>query len=102
MPASIGVLGTFQGDLDTVPYHAQRLPKSAEMGPILSLGSFPDREQSTLGQRAVQRGRSARDETDVGPRIACRIRGVHQPRATLRRYDPAAFKITKRPWLDAS
>jgi len=97
MPASMGVRGTFQGNIDTVPYHIRRRPKSAELGAILSRGFFQTR----------------RDQLSVS--APCRVSIRHVMRSmwaspsrvaseesAQRFVDPAALKITKRPWLEAS
>ncbi|MEK9283379.1 hypothetical protein MTR72_27730 [Bradyrhizobium sp. ISRA442] len=55
MSASIGVVGTFQGNVDTVPYYTPRLLKSAVLAAILSIGVFPDCTRSTFGQAGVSR-----------------------------------------------
>jgi hypothetical protein len=55
MPASVCVLGTVQGNVDTVPYHTQRLLKSAEVVAIFSARPFPDRRDqlSVMARRAA-------------------------------------------------
>ena len=88
MPASVCVLGTVQGDADTVPYHTRRLLKSAGMVAILSRWRFPGRRDQlsvTAPCRARQCGARA---------VAAWAgwRGVHQPRATLPRYGQGQFE----------
>jgi len=68
MPASVCVLGTVQGDVDTVPYHAQRLLKSAEVVAIFSARPFPDRrDQLSVKARSVSDRRAMCDVRDPLP-----------------------------------
>jgi hypothetical protein len=92
MPASVCVLGTVQGNVDTVPYHTQRLLKSAALGPISSPRHFPDRRD----QLSVR----VQFFPPSSPRKQGEEPGVAQPRATLRRYRQAVLKTTKTTWLD--
>jgi hypothetical protein len=61
MPASVCVLGTVQGDVDTVPYHAQRLLKSAALISYFCAAAISSPARSTFSHGAVPRERCARD-----------------------------------------
>jgi hypothetical protein len=78
MPASVCVLGTVQGDVDTVPYHTQRLLKSTEVAANFSARSFPDRRDH-LSVRADYSSPSTKHRRDARAR---------QLGATLPRYLP--------------
>jgi hypothetical protein len=81
------VLGTVQGDVDTVPYHAQRLLKSAKTLATFPMPPFPD-WCDQLSVRALSSIAGAA-KTEPGP-------------TSLAQRFPAIFltlKTTKMTWL---
>src|SRR4051794_7216638 len=88
MPASVCVLGTVQGDLDTVPYHTQRLLKSAGCRSYFLAAAFSSAVRSTFGQGTGSRARSVMWLLITALRLRTRGGCAHQPRATFPRYLP--------------
>jgi hypothetical protein len=90
MPASVCVLDTVQGGVDTVPYHTQRLLKSADIAGIFSARAFPDRRDQLsvrviplapfLAQRGearrVARGPTKATSTSLAQRFAAMVSGI--------------------------
>ncbi|WP_234680607.1 hypothetical protein [Bradyrhizobium monzae] len=99
MPASVCMLGTVQGDVDTVPYHAQRLLKSAGVFSYFALRQFPDR-RNQLSVMAPCRVSALRAMWDVG--AAAVLLTSAADRTSLAQRFPAIFRIlitTKTTWL---
>src|SRR5436305_636846 len=102
MPASICVLGTVQGDIDTVPYHAQRLLKSAGCRSYFLAATISSAVRSTFGQATMSRERC----------VQCVMwlltphrgwGGEGAVRTSLTQCFPAIFRVlktTKMTWLD--
>jgi hypothetical protein len=99
MPASVCVLGTVQGDVDTVPYHAQRLLKSAGLISYFALRQFPvPRDQ--LSVMAPCRVSAVRAICDVCA-VAVLLTSAVDCTSLAQRF-PAIFRIlmtTKTTWL---
>jgi len=87
MPASVCVLGTVQGDLDTVPYHTQRLLKSAGCRSYFLAAAFSSAVRSTFGQGTDSRPRSVMWLLITALRLRRRVL-AHQLGATFPRYLP--------------
>jgi len=79
---------TVQGDVDTVPYHTQRLLKSAGCRSYFLAAAFSSAVRSTFGQGTDSRPRSVMWLLITALRLRTRGGCAHQPRATCPRYLP--------------